>query len=133
MTIDHDALRRSARADLRFGLGGESARDVLALLDALTRVEAQSETRRLQVAYWQDQYGQMEADRDDLRHWRIEAEFDRDAATAQSHYWRDLHIKSEAKIQAVRDVLDRAHDDFENPTAFDIRRALDGTDRSDGR
>ena len=35
-------------------------------------------------------------------------------------------VEAEARIKAVRDVLDRAHDGFEQPDEADIRRALDG-------
>lgn len=34
--------------------------------------------------------------------------------------------QAEARIRAVRDVLDKAHDEFEQPNEDAIRRALDG-------
>ena len=43
------------------------------------------------------------------------------AYEAEGKLWQ-----AEARIKAVRDVLDRAHDGFEQPDEADIRRALDG-------
>lgn len=37
----------------------------------------------------------------------------------------DRADRAEARIKAVRVLLDRAHDEFENPDEADIRRALD--------
>ena len=38
----------------------------------------------------------------------------------------DTLDQAEARIKAVRDVLDRARDEFEQPNEADIRRALEG-------
>lgn len=118
MTIDRDALRRSVKSDLRYGTGGDFAQDVLGLLDALTRVEAQSETRRLNIEYWRGRAAMFEAERDAARGYISELETARDS--------RDIVISHrDARIRAVRDVLDE-HAHYGLVEADDIRRALEG-------
>lgn len=92
--------------------------DTEALRTRIARLEAQSEARRLQVAYWQERARVMESKRDEAI--RIQNEF------------RKERNKAEARIQAVRDVLDKAHDEFEQPDEADILRAL-GSDTSPGQ
>lgn len=62
---------------------------------------------------------------------RNQAEIERDRFQEVAGTFRrkfadaDVHIEQvEARINAVRDVLDRAHDRVENVTASDVRRAL---------
>lgn len=49
-----------------------------------------------------------------------------DAWSSDSEALRARAQQAEARIQAVRDVLDKAHDEFEQPDEADILRALDG-------
>lgn len=72
----------------------------------ITRLEAQSEVRRLQVAYWQERARVMEAGRKTAI--RTQAELRQevtDERGAVTDLLEQLKIR-DAKIQAVRDVLD---------------------------
>ena len=71
------------------------------------------------IAYWADRAEKAEEERDEAR------------ATKNMHKERaqqalaDLD-RAEARIKAVRDVLDQARDESERPNEAAIRRALDG-------
>lgn len=70
------------------------------------------------------------------RDWdRLDALVDEDPIALRDAAWRLATAlttaehradEAEARIKAVRDVLDRARDEFEQPDEADIRRALDG-------
>lgn len=95
---------------------------VPALLDALTRAEAQSETRLAQVNYWRAEARTQRHRADDQEDRAIRAQGNLDAAQARA-------AAAEARLQAVRDVLEepdamigtRLH-----VTVDRIRRALEG-------
>lgn len=96
--IDRDRLWTGAESALACGtFDGEVMGAVAPLLDQLTRAEAQSEVRRLDLTYW-----------------------------------RERAQEFEARIKAVRDVLDAVDGDYDSHGAHRlgvtrrIRRALDG-------
>lgn len=115
------------KADAEFIAAARTA--VPELLDALTRSEAQSEVRRLQVAYWQERARVMEAGRKTTI--RTQAELRQevtDERGAVTDLLEQLKIR-DARIQAVRDVLDEV-DRYGTPIFMFghrqlIRRALD--------
>ena len=101
------------------------------LLARIARLEAQSDIRGRAVVIYRDRARKAEAERDCRR--RENAEL-RDELVATQEYGAKLaHGKdeAEARIKAVRDVLDRSRDDITMHTYpeqlnADIRRALDG-------
>lgn len=112
-TIDRDELRELAKeAHFWGGVEQELGDGVIALLDALDRAEARLQAQRAAHA-------------DQIAYWQGEARIAQDRAT-----------RAEARIQAVRDVIDRKDADLDamsNPPRAhrgvlinDIRRALDG-------
>ncbi|MGP5050206.1 hypothetical protein ACTXI9_01730 [Brachybacterium alimentarium] len=130
-TIDRDETRRRAQgaidAERRAAIGPFTfnkarpvlaPREVLALLDALTRAEAQSETRRQQTKYWKVRAEVFEAKMNELdrayisehgQRRRAEDEQDRlknKLARRSETVSRLLEERNnaEARIQAVRDV-----------------------------
>ena len=99
------------------------AGDLLALLDALTRVGAQSETRRLDITYWRERAEAMEQRIRDLTQ---EVKDERGAALDQME---QVRIR-DARIRAVEDVLDTwmtyCQTEQTARALSDIRRALEG-------
>lgn len=73
------------------------AGDLLALLDALTRVEAQSETRRLDITYWRERAEAMEQRIRDLTQ---DVQDERGACLDQME---QVRIR-DARIKAVREL-----------------------------
>lgn len=59
----------------------------------------------------------------DRRIYHLEQEL-ADARAALTAARREARVQ-EGRVEAVRDVLDRAHDEFENASDADIRHALD--------
>lgn len=102
--------------------------DTEALRTRITRLEVQSETRLLQVAYWQERARVMEAGRKTAI--RTQTELRQEVADERGAVLdliEQVKIR-DAKIQAVRGVLDWPHMDFYGDAvvhAEDIRRALD--------
>ena len=125
--IDRDDVRRNAEwtiANCVDGIG--AARDVLTLLDQLdaaehriARLEAQTAIRGRAVVMYRERARAAERlacpDRD--VHWRYVEDIDACQERAD---------QAEARIKAVRDVLDR-HTHYGLVEADDIRRALDGS------
>ena len=110
---------------------GEWMEIAAAVLPITARLEAQSDIRGRAVVIYRDRARKAEAERDCRR--RENAEL-RDELVATQEYGAKLaHGKdeAEARIEAVRDVLDRPRDDITMHTYpeqlnADIRRALDG-------
>ena len=107
----------AGEADAEFIAASREA--VPELLDALTRAEAQSETRRQQTKYWKERAEEFEAERDE---WRQTALDERGAAL---DLLEQIKVR-DRRIQAVQHLVDQAdHAGNWTVTCTHLQRAID--------
>ena len=109
----------AGEADAEFIAASREA--VPELLDALTRAEAQSETRRQQTKYWKERAEEFEAERDEWRQTAL------DERGATLDLLEQIKVR-DRRIQAVQHLVDQAdHAGNWTVTCTHLQQAIDGT------